>query len=220
MEVIRHALEVLYKGEIVQIGSSTNVVIAFPLILDRALQATPSCAFHSYEESLIHFARAIYLLRLEDRTSHGVIGLSNCGFLDPHHLYHAPPAETFLVNGEMAAEISGSIPSSYGIDLIDVALTTSMRGKNLTIIFADPTYSDPEFHVEVWKTRTIVGENGFQAAQMVEQVPLTVHNRRLILEVENIGLSSFDGLGIIVTRTDPYEDVETTGAYSIQLLAE
>jgi hypothetical protein len=60
MKVIRHVLETLYKGEIVQINSTTDVAQAFPRILDAALENTSTCAFHSYEESLVQFARAIY----------------------------------------------------------------------------------------------------------------------------------------------------------------
>jgi hypothetical protein len=220
MKIIRHALETLYKGEIVQISNATDVAGAFPLILDRALQSTPSCVFHSYEESLIHFARAIYLLRLEDRRCPDSMELTGGGLMDPHHLYHTPPADVFLVTAETVTEIRGWIPSSYGIDLIDLAFSTSMRGKNLKILFADSSPSISEFHVEVWKTRTIQGEPGPRPAQIVEPIALNSENGRLILEIENLALTTFDGLGLIITRMDPYEDTETTGAYSIQVLAE
>jgi hypothetical protein len=218
MKVIRHTLETLYTGELVQISASTDVAGALPLILDRALQSTPSCAFRSYEESLIHFARAIYLLRLADARYPDSIRLR--GFTDLHHLYQTPPAKSFLVTAETATEIEGSIPSSYGIDLIDLALSTSMRGKNLKIFFADASRSSPEFHVEVWKTRTLQGEEGTQPTQLVGHILLTGKDGILTLELEDIGLTTFDGLGLIITRTDPYEDTETTGAYSIQLLTE
>lgn len=220
MKVIRRTLETLFKGELVQISDSTDVASAFPRIMDHVLQFTPSCTFHSYEESLVHFARAIYLLRLTDGRCPGSLEFPNCGLMDPHRLYHSPPAETLLVTEKTATEISGSIPSSYGIDLIEVALSTSMRGKNLEIFFADPSHSSPEFHVEVWKTRTMQDEKGAQPTQIIGHIPLTAEDGRLVLQLENIGLTTFDGLGLIITRIDPYEDTETTGAYSIQLLAE
>ena len=222
MKVIRNALEMLYKGEIVQINSATNVASAFPRIMDYALQATPSCRFHRYEESLIHFARAIYMLRLENGRCPGLSELSNCGLIDPHHLYQTPPAEAFLMAANTVTEVNGSIPSSYGIDLIELALSPSMQGKNLRFIFTSPTDSGLEFHVELWKTRIINRnrEPERQSAQMVGEFSAPAENGSLIMEIEDIDAGDFDGLGLIITRIDPYEDTEANGTYSIKFLAK
>jgi hypothetical protein len=220
MKVIRYALETLYKGEIVQINASTNMASAFPHIMDRALQSTPSCAFRTYEESLIHFARAIYMLRLEDGRCSSTIEQSHCGLRDPHHLYQTPPADVIAMTANAPTEVSGFIPSSYGIDLIEVELNSSMQGKNLQFVFTN--LADSKFHVEVWKTRTI-NRNGVperQSAQTIEPISVEAENGSLIFEVQNLNNSDFDGLGMIITRMDPYENEETTGAYSIQLIAE
>ena len=66
MQIIRQVLETMYSGEIADINSSTSAVQVFPRILDVALYRTPTCPFHSYEESLVHFMRAIYQLRRAD----------------------------------------------------------------------------------------------------------------------------------------------------------
>ena len=220
MKIIQNALETLYKGEIVQINASTDAAGAFPLIMDRALQSTPSCAFHNYEESLVHFARAIFQLRLKDSGCLISTEQANCGFMDPHQLYHSPPVDTFLVSAETVTEIRGTISSSYGIDLIDLDLGSSMDRKDIKIVFAHSPHSSSAFHVEVWKTRTDLGEQGSPPAQIVGSIAVSPGDGKMILEVENIGNTPFDGLGLIITRVDPYEDTEPTGAYSIQLLAE
>ncbi|HLO16235.1 MAG TPA: hypothetical protein VK206_15480 [Anaerolineales bacterium] len=222
MKVIRHALETLYKGEIVQVNTSTDVASAFPHIMDRALGSTPSCAFHTYEESLIHFARAIYMLRLEDGRCPSPIEQSYCGLINSHHLYQTPPADTFVLAANPSLEVSGAIPSSYGIDLINVEISQSLRGKKLKFLFTSPANSGLEFHVEAWKTRTINknGEPEQQSVPKAEPISGQTENGNLTLEFQNLSKNDFDSLGLIITRIDPYEDRETTGAYSIQLSAE
>ena len=131
-----------------------------------------------------------------------------------------PPADVITMTANRPIEVSGSIPSSYGIDLIEVELNNSMQGKNLKFVFTN--LADSKFHVEVWKTRTIIrnGEPERQSAQTIEPISVEAINGSLILEVQNPNSSNFDGLGMIITRMDPDENEETTGAYSIQLMAE
>jgi hypothetical protein len=222
MKVIRHALETLYKGEVVQINTSTDVASAFPRIMDRAIQSTSSCEFHTYEESLIHFARAIYMLKLEDGRCSNSLDPSNCGFKDLHYLYQMPPADTVTVGAHTPIEVSGAIPSSYGIDLIDIQLSPSAQRKSLKFLFTSPANSQLEFHVEVWKTRTI-HENGKlerQSAQIGEPISVQTENGNLMFEVQHLSKKDFDGLGLIVIRIDPHEEKETTGTYSMQLIAQ
>jgi hypothetical protein len=222
MQVIRHTLEALYKGEIVQINSSTDVAQAFPLILDHALQSTSSCDFGSYEESLIHFARAIYRLRLEGGRCTGPIQTSSCGFIDPDHLYEVPPAARYSVSADNATEVSGSIPSSYGIDLIDLELSPSLEGKTLKLNITTSHSPKVAFYMEVLKIKTVShdGETKHQSVQIGEPMSMHTENGSMIVEIENLSRDEFDGLGLIITRIDPYEDAETTGTYSIQIITE
>src|SRR5690606_4838754 len=97
MQVIRNVLEVLYGSEVVDINTSTDVAQFLPHIMDRAIGATPGCKFDSYRESLVHFARAVYLLRVEDGRCPAIRSFSECGFFDPHHLYNVPRAEVHPV---------------------------------------------------------------------------------------------------------------------------
>jgi hypothetical protein len=222
MKVIHQILGTLYKGEIVDINTSTNVAKAFPRILDAALESTPSCKFRSYEESLVHFARAIYLLRLENGRCPSLLEKSQCGLKDPRNLYATPRADLYFVQADQPMEISDSIPSSYGIDLKELKFGSSMDGKTLKMIFTSNPRSNVDFHIEIWRIRVIDESNGThqQLAQMVEPVSRSIKNGSLILEFENIDSREFNGLGLIITRTDPDEEKETTGDYALHLLAE
>lgn len=216
MQVIRRVLETLYAGEIVQIETSTDVARALPLVVDHALKSTPSCAFGSYEESLTHFARAIYQLRLEDGRCAGPIELSRCGLADPNHVYQTPPAEVYSLAAGRPVEISGAIPSSYGIDLVDLMLEPSTKGKTLTLIFASQGQARLEYNIEIWKTAT--HEQNRQSAQAGGPDSVRTENGQLVLEIENVA-DGFDGLGIIITRLDPHEDLDASGEYRMQLIA-
>lgn len=222
MQVIRQVLETLYQGEIVDITSSTEVADAFPIIIDAALQSTSSCKFQSYEESLTHFARAIYMLRLEKGRCHDQIDLSKCGFTDPRHLYHTPPAETHQMQANQPVEITGSIPSSYGIDLKELVLDPALNGKTLKLVFTGDSDSSLAFNVEVWKIR-VQGEDNdivLQAVQRVKPISAITENGSLAIEIKNLNMDEFNSLGLIVTRMDPHEDLEAAGAYSIQWMME
>lgn len=222
MKVIRQLLETLYQGEIVDINSSTNVAKAFPRILDAVLASTPSCNFRTYEESLTHFARAIYMLRLENGRCRERVDLSRCGFADPDSLYPTPRADLYLIQAEQPLQINGSISSSFGIDFQELTFSSSIEGKTLKLVFDSQDHSNLAFNVEVWKTRSMNGSDGTgrQLVQILESISGPMQNGNLILEFENIDHGDFDGLGLIVTRTDPDEEIETEGRYSIRLLAE
>lgn len=222
MQVIRHVLESLYKGEIVNINTSTNVIEALPGIIDTALQATPTCAFHSYEESLIHFARAIYLLRLEDGrcpTSHPSTA---CGFYDPHQLYSIPPAEAHLIQADSTSEINGAISTSYGIDLIELTVDPSAQGKNLKLIFTDISIPKDEFNVELWKVKTLQygSESEEYSAQRGEPTSMRTEDGSLTMEIDHLDPNEFSSLGLIITSLDDFEKTDASGKYRIQILVE
>jgi len=222
MEVIRHMLETLYKGEVVNVNSSDDVTIALPRILDAALQATPTCPFRSYDESLIHFARAIYLLRLEDGRCSTSTHSTYCGFYDPDSLYQTPPAEDYLIQADSTTQINGSISTSYGIDLIEMHVDPEAEGKTLKLILKNISDSENEFNVQLWKVKTLPDEQNSErySAQTGEPKSIQTENGVLTLEIDNLKQNDFNSLGLIVTRTDPYENTGVTGQYLIQILVQ
>ncbi|HEY3474807.1 MAG TPA: hypothetical protein VGK56_09375, partial [Anaerolineales bacterium] len=131
MRIIRTVLETLYGGTIVDINASAGVAQAMPRILDAALQATPGCKFQTYEESLVGFARAIYLLRMDNGRCLALENASNCGFFDPYKLYNTPRAEEYVMRAGSTTLIIGTIPSSYGIDLLEFEWDPAAQGESV-----------------------------------------------------------------------------------------
>jgi hypothetical protein len=219
MLVIRHTLETLYKGKVADINSSTDVIAALPRILDAALQTTPSCTFHTYDESLIRFARAIYLLRLKDGRCSTSAHSNYCGFYDPQRLYQIPNAEDHLIQAGSTTQINGAIAASYGIDLIELHLDPSTEGKTLKLTFKDISDPEDEFNVELWKNKKLENTSGPEAylAQTSEPRSRRTENGSLALEIGDISMDDFNSLALIITRMDPDENVEASGRYLIQV---
>jgi hypothetical protein len=221
MEIIRNVLETLYKGEIADINTSTDVAGALPKIVDAALQETPSCRFNSYEQSLIEFSRAIHQLRLEDATCTNFSHAARCGFFDPYQLYTAPHAEGYLA-GAGSTLIDGSIPSSYGIDLLELALDGSAEGKSLKVIFQAVSSHQGEFQVVVEGIHIQNREAGILRSPAHKDPVWPAHTASglLILEIPDLNMEAFNALGMIIVRSDPHEDSDSQGNYTIQLLIE
>ena len=219
MKVIHHVLETLYKGEIVNVNSSNDVAAGLPRILNVALQDTPTCPFHTYEESLIHFARAIYLLRLENGRCSTSYNSTYCGFYDPQRLYQIPNAEDHMIQAGSTTQINGAIATSYGIDLIELQLDPSTEGKTLKLTFKDISDPEDEFNVELWKNKTLENTSGPEAYsdQTSEPRSRRTENGFLALEIGDISMDDFNNLGLIITRMDPHENVEASGSYLIQV---
>jgi hypothetical protein len=222
MDVIRHTLETLYSGEAVDIHSSTDVLQSLPGILDIALQATPTCPFHTYEESLMHFAHAIYLLRLEDGRCSASNDSTDCGFYDPDKLYQTPPAEDHLIHADSTAQINGSIATSYGIDLIELDFDPSMKGKTLKLIFQSISDPENEFNVEIWEIKKL--KNGSEvesySAQIDQPESMRTEDGSLTIEVGSLSVDDVNSLGLIITRIDSDQHMDESGRYLIQAVVE
>lgn len=138
VDIIWQVLLTLYAGDIVDIDRSTDLVQSLPAIIDRALKGS-SCPFNTYRDSLLSFANAIYALRL-DRGRCVEPGFPrDCGFYDPENLYHNPAVSTIIHRGEQMTysgahqEHPAGIPSSFGIDLIEVELDPAADDQPLAI---------------------------------------------------------------------------------------
>jgi hypothetical protein len=219
MEVIRRALVTLYSGEIVDTGSSTDLVKSMPAIMDRTLEGV-SCRFRTYEESLLAFARAIYALRLEGGRCAGPGTPTGCGFYDPENLYHKPAVSTIIYSGEEIVYSAADqpyptgIPNSFGIDLVDVELDATANGELLAIEVYGAPGSDAVFNVELWKLA-----DQPRAAQIA--VPETMKRTGLdgqpVYIIPAIDTAEYNSLGLIITRTDAQESLDSEGAYTVVL---
>jgi hypothetical protein len=211
VQVIRHTLETLYSGEIVDINTSTSVVANFPQILDVALYQTPTCPFHSYEESLLHFTRAIYQLRnTEGRCA--AHPSSECGFFDPDKVYSVPGEEDHTIVMDGKTNINGSIRSSFGVDLVKIAAGPSLEGKSIKILFKNASNPDYTYNVELWPHQAHGGAAGEPL------VSKQTDPAARVIELEKLDLENLSAFDLVITRTDTHENVLEPGQYTIQVI--
>jgi len=214
MGVIRTVLETLYKGEVVDIHASTNWIESLPRIMDRVLAQSPLCPFHDYEASLSEFARSIYMLRLEAGRCDASLQ-DNCGFYDPQALYNTPPFKSALIVARPAMYINGNIPTSFGIDFVELTLDSTTSGKSFRIVFDRSSVSHAEFAVHV-----VMLKSGEPQPVLVEESQImTTKNGQIVYETGDLNLGEFDCLGLIITRLDSNEKQDAIGSYTIQVMA-
>ncbi len=221
MGIIRNALTVLYSGDIVDITRSTDLVGYLPAIMDRALAATPSCPFHNHSESLIHFARALYALRLDGGRCAAPGLPQGCGFYDPNHVYRDPLGSTITFTGETltfdnASQFSpAGIKSSFGIDFVDVILDPTTTGRSLTIEVHGAPNADAHFGVQLWLL--MASENLAPRSKSIPLVGRTEEDGHLVYTLTVLETDQVNRLGLIITRLDAHENSDPAGKYTVIL---
>jgi hypothetical protein len=104
---------------------------------------------------------------------------------------------------------------------VELQLDSSLQGKTLKLVFAGGQGQPSEFHLEIWKMRrTNQEESELRVSRVIEPEAAFGANTTLIVEIDNIDQDEFDGLGLIITRTDPYEEMEGAGMYSVQFMTK
>jgi hypothetical protein len=208
MAIIQRVLETLYSGEGVDILSSTDLVEALPQVMDRALEGS-ACPFQSYADSLVAFAGSVYGLRLGG------------GFHDPNGLYPVPPFDTLgyagskVVYGADEQGDAASIPSSFGIDLVEVTLAPASQGQPLTIELHGALGATARFRAQVWRLRD-AGE-GSPPVALGDPVTLADAGADGLLSVAISGADTTlaNRLGLAIVRVDADEATDSTGAYTL-----
>lgn len=215
MDIIRRVLAVLYSGEVVNIRAATDLVRYLPAVMDRALEGS-ACPFQAYEESLAAFGCALYALGLDGGRRVVPGPLADRGLSDPHQLYPDPPVDrvpyaggTVIYTGADQAYPPG-IPSSFGIDLVEVLLSPAVHGQALAVEFYGAPGAAAEFNVQVWVWTEAEG-GGAAAAQVLSQETTPGRSLYVIPAVDTI---EYDRLGLVVVRTDADE---APGAYTVAL---
>jgi hypothetical protein len=219
MQVIRQALMALYAGEVVDIDASTDLVGSMPGIMDRALEGS-SCPFTFYQESLQAFARAIYVLRLEGGRCTEPGFPAGCGFYDPKNLYHNPSVSTINYRGDEVTYSAADqphpsgIPSSFGTDLVEVALDEATKGQPLTIELYGAPGSGAAFNVQLLKLTSQPMASEVAALEPVRRVDPDGQSAYVIPELDT---AEYSRLGLIITRVDASESSDPNGAYTLVL---
>lgn len=229
MGVIRRTLQVLYAKGIVDISASTDLVGSIGLVMDQVLTSPEAagCPFHNYVDSLVHFARTIYSLRLMGGRCSMPGVPEGCGFYDPNNLYSAPNIRALAYSGARLISSTtdqpnpAGIKSSFGMDFIDLELRPEVDGQPLTIQFAPSTQGEAEFHVQIIKLQK-AGRSGFSSQTLFQVTPPENLEEEklagmLTLTISAIDLDTYNRIGIIITRVDDREHLDPVGAYTLTI---
>jgi hypothetical protein len=209
--VIRVALEEMARGY------DADIVGAMDDVMDKAL-ARLDGPFHSFEESLTAFARANFALRLENgRCTDAELGDCRGRYYDPNHAYLKPrlAAESHYDGSPLLLE--GAIPSSYGMDFVEVSLDPNVHSQALAIRFQGEGHS-ARFNVQIWKLKAEEG-NLWATTPQPEVIPANADQGH-VLVISRIDTRTYDRLALIITRLDSDETADPVGEYQITLESE
>ena len=121
--------------------------------MNRAFQRVDG-PFHSFEDSLIAFARANYALRLDVELGGccptAEIGACGGRYYDPEHKYVDPPLEAELFFDGAPLTYKGAVPASFGMDFIELSLAPAAQRQPLTIRLQGEG-EVARFSVQVWR---------------------------------------------------------------------
>jgi hypothetical protein len=205
MRIIRVALEEMACRPVADIPASLSEV------MDAAL-ARLDGPIETFEESMVAFARANYALRLEDgRRTTANPSTHGQRYYDPHSMYPAPSPEAELHYSGPALTYDGSVPASYGSDLIEIALAPGMQGQPMTVAFRS---EGARFSVQAWKLR----DGGKQNARALTPHPETMTGDCSIAcryAIPRLNAAQYDRLALIVVRLDAHEKADSRGAYRL-----
>jgi len=222
MGVIRESLGVLYSGDSVDTQSSTDVIGGLPAVMDQVL-ANASCPFSTHTESLNAFARAIYALRVQGGRCTGSETSECAGLIDPNDLYLSPPvANITYTGGELRYDTAlqpapAGIPSSFGMDFIEITLPQTADGSSLTIEIAGEADAAAEFSAQVWE----LALDRQTAIPVRSPVTLsTTPDGHLVHRISLLDWRTTQRLAIIIVRTDAQEQADPIGAYTLSLRSD
>jgi hypothetical protein len=166
-----------------------------------------------FEESLAAFARANYALRLEGGRCTSVdLGECEGRYHDPHGMYTAPTPEAELSYTGSPLAHEGSIPASFGTDLLEVSTDADAQGRPLEVVFRS---EGARFSVQVWRLSEVEGR-----MRAVTPQPESVSgdcSAECRTSFSGPDLAQVDCLALIVVRLDPHEGTDNAGSYSIAI---
>jgi hypothetical protein len=219
MQVIRQTLNTLYASDDLEDVSREELVQAIPTLMDQVFSKASWCPFRSYEESLVHFSRAIYALRLEGGRCERAAGLAGCGFYDPNGLYAQPQVEEIVYAGERQVYES-EIGGSFGMAFLEIVLDPQANGGGLRLAFLPAAGGEAAFSVQVWKLES---SGDGRLARIPTQVTApdvlaSAQSRDAALyEIGLVDTGKYERLGLAITRLDSRENLDPVGTFTLSL---
>jgi hypothetical protein len=190
--------------------------------MDRVL-STSACPFDSHAESVTAFSRALYALRLEDGR-HPVSGTAAEGrFYDPHFVYYDPPVSTIRYEAGDAAYAGvthvDAIPSSFGVDLLEVILEPTANGRPLTVQVQSTPGAPTSLAVEVWELSQSeekdLDDPASRLRSRLRARKAATLDGELSYTIPVVDTTETSRLGLVITRVDAAEARDPVGAYTV-----
>jgi hypothetical protein len=173
--------------------------------------------YHDFQESLIAFARANYALRLENGRC-AVMGPDACTgrYYDPERIYVHPVLETHIQYDGFGRTYKGDVPSSYGMDFLEIGLDAPTHGQPLTVRFqGDGDSGAARFNLQVWRLKW--GETGPRAVTPQPEVVGRGPDGAYVYHIPAVDTTTYDRLALIITRLDSDEAIDPVGAYRVTI---
>jgi hypothetical protein len=194
-----------------------DVVAALPDVMDRAFRRFDG-PFRTFEESLIAFSRANYALRLENGRRKAADAAERSGFYyDPQRMYVDPPLQAALQYDGSALAYEGAIPTSYGMDFIEVGLDPPLQNQALTVRFQGEG-AVARYNVEIWKLGPGLAKP--RAATLHPDTVPQSQDGAHVYVIAQVDIEAYDRLALIITRLDADEGADPAGKYHITLASE
>jgi hypothetical protein len=133
--------------------------------------------------------------------------------LDQANANPVPASET-----DEAEELTfrGAIPTSYGMDFVELLLDPSVHGQALAIRVQGEG-AVVRFHVQVWKL--VPDPTGIKprAVAAAPESALQTDDGAYVYVIPNVDTTAYDRLALIITRLDSDETIDPVGNYQVML---
>jgi len=207
MAIIRAALEEMAHH------FDPDIVGSMEAAMNEAM-ARVDGPFHTFEESLLAFARANYALRLQNGRCIAENPAECDGvYYDPDDTYAPPPLEAKLNYAGSPLTYDGSIPASFGMDFLEMSLSPVVHNQPVAITFQGEG-AVAQFNVQIWKLRSGA------KPQAVTPQPETIPQDRgaaHVTVIPRVDTTAYDRLALIITRLDSDETSDPAGNYTVTL---
>jgi hypothetical protein len=207
MGILRAALEEM------ACGVESDIVTALDGVMDATL-ARLDGPLRTFEESLVAFAQANYALRLENGRCVAA-DPSGCKgrYYDPHHMYtDYPSLEAELYHDGFVSTYHGTLPTSFGMDFVEVRLGRALDGQPLRITLQS---EGATFGIQLWKLRD--GKTKPHAITQKPELMEETSGGLYSLTIPYVDTAQYDRLALIVVRLDPGERLDPAGDYYLTL---
>jgi hypothetical protein len=196
---------------------SPDIVPAIKTVMDHTF-AQHAGPFETFEDSLVAFARANYALRLhEGHCIEDDLTMCNGNYYDPSRLYTTPLLEVELAYNGTSLTYEGAIPSSFGMDFIEIHLDACHTDDQITIT-VEGNSEITMFNVQVWPIVKSIPHNYLMTS---DPIAMTQQEGGVQSSIFDKGDNSEDMiLALIITRLDAVESGDPNGKYTVSVIPD